>query len=54
MCFVKVSNEKKAQLFIYYKYFAVLYGSLVIILKQFQVISNKNQRNNHCKIIVTT
>ena len=33
---------EKAKLFIFYKYFAVLYRSFVNILKQSHVTSNKN------------
>ena len=50
----KTKNKKtkqKNQLFIYYRYFAVLYRSFVNILKQSHVTLKKNSHSNHYKII---
>ena len=44
-------TKQKYQLFIYYRYFAVLYRSFVNILKQSHVTLKKNSHSNHYKII---
>ena len=49
--FVKINDGKKSRLFICNKTFSAFYRSLVNVLKQPHVTSNKNSLSNHYKII---